>query len=319
MQIVLLFAVVLVITFAVVMIVTRPSEAEKRVQERIASIETGGGHHFDEPADIIKRVQYSEIAWLDFLFQRLAITRNINTLLTQADSSWTVGRLVAATLLLFFGVAWMSGFWIKAIIIRLVCAVLVAAIPYVMIKFQREGRFRKFDNLLPEAIDLITRALRAGHSISSAVEMVGQEVPEPLGPEFRKVFEQQNFGLPFRESMEELARRVPVADLQFLVTAILVQKETGGNLVEVLEKTSNVIRERLRLKGELRIYTAQGRLTGWILGMLPFIMFLLLSLVNSSYTKVLIEDPMGQQLVVAGLILMGIGFYTIRKIVDIKV
>jgi tight adherence protein B len=320
MQIILLFGLVLVISFIAVMMITRPSEEERRVQQRIADIEIGGSPRgVDEPADIMKRVHYSEIAWLDFLFKRFQLTRYLNSVISEANSTWTVGRLVAATLLIFVAVAWISGFWVNSLLIRIIFAALAAGIPYVVIRFQRDSRFRKFDHLLPEAIDLITRALRAGHSVGSAIEMVGSEVPEPIGPEFRKVFEQQNFGLPFRESMEDLARRVPIADLQFLVTAILVQKETGGNLVEVLEKTSNVIRERLRLKGELRIYTAQGRLTGWILGMLPFIMFLLLSLVNSQYTKVLIEDPFGQQLVVAGLILMGIGFYTIRKIVDIRV
>jgi tight adherence protein B len=319
MQIILLFGLVLIISFFLVMMLTRPTDVERRVQQRIANIETGGAPLADEPTDLMKRVSYSDIEWLDYLFRRLAITRNLNTLLTQDNSSWSVGRLVAATLVILFVVGWVSGLWLTSIPIRLALAVALALLPYLWMRFQRDMRFRKFDNLLPDAIDLITRALRAGHSVSSAIEMVGQEVPEPVGPEFRKVFEQQNFGLPFRDSLEDLARRIPIADLQFLVTAILVQKETGGNLVEVLDKTSAVIRERLRLKGELRIYTAQGRLTGWILGLLPFIMFVLLSLVNSNYTKILIEDPVGQQLVIAGMILMGIGFYTIRKIVDIKV
>jgi tight adherence protein B len=319
MQIILLFGLVLIISFFLVMMLTRPSDAERRVQQRIANIETGGAPLADEPTDLMKRVSYSDIEWLDYLFRRLAITRNLNTLLTQANSSWSVGRLVAGTLVILFVVGWVSGLWLTSIPIRLALAVALAFLPYLWMRFQRDMRFRKFDNLLPDAIDLITRALRAGHSVSSAIEMVGQEVPEPIGPEFRKVFEQQNFGLPFRDSLEDLAKRIPISDLQFLVTAILVQKETGGNLVEVLDKTSAVIRERLRLKGELRIYTAQGRLTGWILGLLPFIMFVLLSLVNSNYTRILIEDPVGQQLVIAGMILMGIGFYTIRKIVDIKV
>ena len=149
--------------------------------------------------------------------------------------------------------------------------------------------------------------------------MVGQEVAAPVGVEFKKCFEQQNFGLPFREAIEDLARRIPIADLQFLVTAILVQKESGGNLAEVLDKAGVVIRERIRIKGELAIYTAQGKLTGWILGMLPFIMFVLLSMVNSQYTAVLIHDPLGQKLVIVGLVLMTAGFLMIRKIVNIKV
>jgi tight adherence protein B len=180
-------------------------------------------------------------------------------------------------------------------------------------------RFDRFNELLPEAIDLLTRALKAGHSINAAIEMCSREVPDPVGTEFRRTFEEQNFGLPMREAMTNLANRIPIPDLQFLVTAILVQKETGGNLVEILEKTANVLRERLRLKGQLAIYTAQGKLTGWILGGLPFFLFVGLSIVNPDYGKILINDEFGRTLIYTGLIMMAIGAYVIRKIVDVKV
>jgi tight adherence protein B len=149
--------------------------------------------------------------------------------------------------------------------------------------------------------------------------MVSKEIADPVGTEFRRVFEEQNFGLPIREALLNLANRVPVPDLQFLVTAMLVQKETGGNLAEVLDKTGSVIRERSRLLGQLRIYTAQGRMTGWILGLLPFIVFLLMNFVNPSYARTLINDPMGRKAIWLGLGLMIIGVWMIRKIVDIKV
>jgi tight adherence protein B len=180
-------------------------------------------------------------------------------------------------------------------------------------------RFDRFNQLLPEAIDLLTRALKAGHSINAAIEMVSREIPDPVGTEFRRTFEEQNFGLPMREAMINLAARVPIPDVQFLVTAILVQKETGGNLVEILEKTASVLRERLRLKGQLAIYTAQGRLTGWILAGLPFFIFLGVNILNPRYGKILIEDPLGRNLIYAGLTLMAIGGYVIRKIIDVKV
>jgi tight adherence protein B len=162
-------------------------------------------------------------------------------------------------------------------------------------------------------------ALRAGHSINAAIEMVSREVPDPVGTEFRRTFEEQNFGLPMREAMTNLATRVPLTDVQFVVTAILVQKETGGNLVEILEKTSTVLRERLRLKGQLSIYTAQGRLTGWILAGFPFFLFVGLNIVNPNYGRILLDDPFGRTLIYAGLALMLIGGYIIRKIVNVKV
>jgi tight adherence protein B len=163
------------------------------------------------------------------------------------------------------------------------------------------------------------RALRAGHAVTAAIEMVGREIPDPVGAEFRRVFEEQNFGLPLREALLNLAKRIPVPDLQFLVTAMLVQKETGGNLAEVLDKAGVVIRERSRLLGQLKIYTAQGRMTGWILGLLPFILFVLMSLINPDYAHTLLNDPVGIKAVWGGLAWMAIGVMMIRKIVDIKV
>jgi tight adherence protein B len=133
------------------------------------------------------------------------------------------------------------------------------------------------------------------------------------------LFEEQNFGLPMREAMLNLAKRVPIADVQFLVTAILVQKETGGNLVEILDKTASVLRDRMRLQGQLRIYTAQGKLTGWILSILPFVIFGIISIINPRYAHILLDDPLGQKLIIAGLVLMAIGAWVIRKVIDIKV
>jgi len=314
-----LFIVVLVASFAAVMLLTRPTVGEKRVEQRLTDITAGSAEGTEDSVDLLQRITYSDVPLLDDVFRHLAFTRRLKAAITQADSSWTVGRLVATTVLIFAVTAWLASIFVPSLILGLILASGLAALPYVSVLIQRQMRFRKFEATLPDAIDLMSRALRAGHSVSAAIEMVSQEVSDPTGAEFRKTFEQQNFGLPFREALEDLARRIPLADLQFLVTAILVQKETGGNLAEILDKTANVIRERARLKGQLRIYTAQGRLTSWILGSLPFIMFLLLTLVNPSYTRILIEDPLGQRLVMVGLVLMGIGFYVIRKIVNIKV
>ena len=149
--------------------------------------------------------------------------------------------------------------------------------------------------------------------------MVAQESAEPVASEFRILFEEQNLGLPLRDAMLNLAKRVPLDDVSFLVTAVLVQKETGGNLAEILDKTAFIMRERMRLKGQLRIYTAQGRLSGWVLGLLPFVMFVIMTLLNPKYEQKLWTDPLGLHFVYGGLIMMAIGIFVIRKIVDIKV
>jgi len=204
-------------------------------------------------------------------------------------------------------------------LIALVPALVFGASPWLILRYQRARRLREFNRHLPDSIDLMSRALRAGHSLSAAIEIVGEESPEPVRSEFREVYQQEAFGLPAREALVQLAHRIPLPELNFVVTAILLQKETGGNLVEVLDRTTAVIRERLRIQGEIKIYTAQGRLTGWILSLLPVAMFFLLSLANRGYTRVLVEDPLGRKLIYVGLSLMVLGGLAIRRIVDVKI
>ncbi|MDT8069173.1 MAG: type II secretion system F family protein [Terriglobia bacterium] len=300
----------------------RPTKTEKTLETRLESIERGNDDAAiepDAPPDIVKRANLSDIPLLEVLLQRFAPAKRLQEYLSQADLDWSVGRVVAGTLFLLVVVPFFVGLFLPNVVIELVAGIIAASGLYLFIYVKRSMRFDRFNQLLPEAIDLLTRALKAGHSINAAIEMVSREIPDPVGTEFRRTFEEQNFGLPMREAMTNLAARVPIADVQFLVTAILVQKETGGNLVEILEKTASVLRERLRLKGQLAIYTAQGRLTGWILAGLPFFLFIGINVVNPNYGKILIEDPLGRNLIYAGLILMAIGGYVIRKIIDVKV
>jgi tight adherence protein B len=222
-------------------------------------------------------------------------------------------------LVLLLAATWLASFRAPTFVLSLAAGVAAGALPYIYLLFKRWKRLRRFEELLPDSIDLMARALRAGHTITSAIEMVSAEGSEPIASEFRRVFEEQNFGLPLREAMLNLANRVPLPDVQFLVTAILVQKETGGNLAEVLDKAAAVIRERFRLRGQLRVYTAQGRLTGWILAALPFIMFVLINIFNPDYEKVLLTDPVGQKLIYIGVGLLILGGWVIRKVIDIKV
>jgi tight adherence protein B len=210
-------------------------------------------------------------------------------------------------------------FWIVDLIPALIAGILAAALPVLVLRAKRARRLRKFDQKLPDALDLIARALRAGHSIAAAIEIVSEEGVEPLRSEFGEVYKQQNFGIPQRDALLQLGRRVPSADLQIVITAMLVQKETGGNLVEILDRTTAVLRDRMRIQGELRIHTAQGRLTGWILCLLPVVMFCLISFANPSYTDVLIHDPVGRKLTYTGIGMMVMGGLLIRKIVKIKV
>ena len=319
-MLILLFLALLVATFSIVLYVTRPTKEEADLGDRLAGFSRGGsGAATAVNSDILKREAYSDLPLINAVLQRIKIAADLNTLIQQANSDWTVGRVIFGALVIAVVVGSLVGLWFHSMIFGLLCGLVAANGPYVYLRIKRAQRMRKFEAILPEGIDLLARALRAGHSLTAAIEMVAREVSDPVGAEFRRVFEEQNFGLPMREALLNLANRIPVKDLRFLVTAMLVQKETGGNLAEVLDKTGAVIRERARLLGQLRIYTAQGRLTGWILGLLPFIIFLLMNIVHPGYSHMLISDPTGRKAVWIGLGLMSIGVYLIRKIVDIKV
>jgi len=319
-MLVLIFILLLIVTFGVVMLVLRPTAKEKNLQGRLESIERGGEDVVvEDTPDIVKRGNLSDIPLLEVLLRRMAPAKRLQAILSQADLDWSVGRVVSGTIFILVVVTVATGFVVPNLVIQLIAGIVAASGIYIFIFAKRSMRFNRFNELLPEAIDLLSRALRAGHSINAAIEMVSREVPDPVGEEFRRTFEEQNFGLPMREAMTNFAERVPIADLQFLITAILVQKETGGNLVEILEKTASVLRERLRLKGQLKIYTAQGRLTGWILAGMPFFVFLGMNILNPKYGRVLLDDPLGRNLIYTGLILMAIGGYVIRRIIDVKV
>jgi len=320
MPLTLIFIFLLALAFATVLFFTRPTKEEQNLNARLAVIgrEAESGPTVDDD-DLLRVDTLSEVPWADAVLSRLQFSSKLKSEIAQADLKWTVGRVVSGSLLIVVATAWFGQFFINNLIIVTIFALLLGSLPYVYIRYKRGARLRKFGALLPDAIDLMSRALRAGHSITSAVEMIAQEVSPPLGPEFRRLFEEQNFGLPLREAMLNLASRVPLADLQFLVTAILVQKETGGNLVEVLDKTAAVLRDRMRLQGQLRIYTAQGKMTGWILCILPFVVFGVISLLNRQYARILIDNPLGQKLVIVGMIFMACGVLVIRKIIDIKV
>lgn len=270
-------------------------------------------------SSLIKQTHLSKIPRLDALLQRWRLTYKIHLLIEQAESTWTVASVLACSLALGLAGYGIGLYQLPSALLAFLPALVLAASPFLVLRYQRARRLREFNRHLPEAIDLMSRALRAGHSLTAAIEIVGDESPEPVRSEFRAVYQQQNFGLPAREALVQLAHRIPLPELNFVVTAVLLQRETGGNLVEVLDRTTAVIRERLRIQGEVRIHTAQGRLTGWILSLLPIAMFFLINLANRGYTRVLVEDPTGRELVYAGLVLMVLGGLVIRRIVNVKI
>ena len=318
MTLISIFFIILITAFAVLAFFTEPSKADKLIHSRLASLDRKPfASGVDEP-DIVKEVTFSTIPAFDKFLRNNRAALGLQLLIEQCDLDWTVGRVVFSTLVLICLGAVLGNWWIAPGLLGWAPGLALGAIPYFFLVQKRKRRLRRFSELLPEAIDLMSRGLRAGQALSASVETISEESDEPLRSEFRRAADEQSYGLPFREAMANLGRRIPIPDLQFVVTAILVQKETGGNLAQILDKTSHVIRERVRVGGQMRVRTAQGRLTGWVLCALPFAMFIGMNLLHPGYGKDLFTDPLGQKMITYAGIMMLIGVLLIRKIVNVK-
>ena len=314
---VLLFILLLLFSFGIVFYLLRPTKTESAVQQQLQEI--AGSRAEATGANILKEEGYSSNPEFSQIIKQIPGAVGTLELIRQSGNNWAVSTVMGISLVSTVLVAWISSYFLPTVLLPMLSGIVAGAIPYIYLVILREVRFRKCDQILPEAIDLMARGLRAGHALTAVLEMVGNEIAEPLATEFRRLHEEHQLGLPLRDATLNMVRRIPRDDVRFLATAILLQKETGGNLALILDKTAALARERARLRGQLRIYTAQGRITGWIISIMPFAMFGLLSMLNWNTEKLLFTDDLGRTAVYFGLISMGIGILVIRKIIDVKI
>jgi len=313
----LMFILLLVICFGVAFYLLRPTKTETAVQKRLEDIQSTRAE--ETGRTILKEEGFSSNVELSNFIREIPGSFHTLNLIRQSGQPWTVSSVMGIAVAAAVLTAWISSYFLPSVVLAIIAGVVAGSIPYIVLLILRELRFRKCDQLLPEAIDLMARGLRAGHALTAVLEMVGAETEEPLSTEFKKLSEEHQLGLTMREAVMNMVDRLPRDDMRFLATAILLQKETGGNLAVILDKTAAVARERARLRGQLKIYTAQGRVTGWVLCLMPFIMFGLLSVINWQFEKLLFTEPFGRSMVYFGLVLMVIGVFVIRKIIDVKI
>jgi tight adherence protein B len=244
---------------------------------------------------------------------------DLQLMIQQAGSSMTVGSF----LMTMIGVSVGSGLAALVVsqkfLIAIPVAILAAFIPYLVMRRRRTRRLYAFESELPEAIDLLGRAIRAGHPLSSGMKMVADETGEPISGEFRRTFEENRFGVPFDDAIQEMSDRVDIVDVRILVTAILIQREVGGNLAEVLDNLASVIRARFTIRRQLRVYTAQGRMSGYVLAALPIVVGTIIYLLNPEYGRLMFVHPLGRVLLGVAVIMQIIGFLWIRKIINIDI
>ena len=242
----------------------------------------------------------------------------LERMIAQAGLTITVGALLMASVLLgcvgYVAVKLLTHFSALA----LIAVPVLASLPLMFVRWKRTQRFRTFEEQFPEAIELMARALRAGHAFPTGILMVADEMPDPMGAEFRLLYDRQNFGMSLNEALKGMAERVPILDARFFTTAVLTQRETGGNLSEILDNLAAVIRDRFKVKRQVRAVTAHGRITGWILSAMPPVLALILSVVAPGFMAPMFTDSLGTTMIAVGLTLQVIGTLIIRKLVNIR-
>jgi tight adherence protein B len=313
------FVVVSLAVFTIGSLLDQRSARARLLRDRLASVQKAAERQPSEELALIRDEMLSEIPALDSLLRRSARISNLQTFLSQADLKTRAGNILMLCVLsgvaLALVVLILSPFpqfaWLGMIV--------GALMPYSYASFRRTRRFQKFEELFPEAIDTLARAVRAGHAFTTALELISNEISEPISSEFRKLFEEQKFGLPVRDALLNLTERMPLVDVKFFVTAVMLQRETGGNLAEILDNLSYLIRERFKIMRQVRVYTAQGRLTMMLLMGLPPIIVVTMLLMNPAFIRPLFADPIGHTLIVAGLTLQTVGYFIIRRIIRIQV
>jgi tight adherence protein B len=301
------------------------SAQARLLRERLAAVQEAAARAPSEELALLRDEMLSKIPALDSLLRRSSRISNLQPFLEQANLKIRAGNILmlcVVSSLALAGVGFLAAGSLppnQALLFAAVGLVLGGFLPYSYASYRRTKRFQKFEELFPEAIDTLARAVRAGHAFTTALELIANELSEPVASEFRKLFEEQKFGLPVRDALMNLAERVPLVDVKFFVTAVMLQRETGGNLAEILDNLSYVIRERFKIMRQVRVYTAQGRLTMMLLMGLPPVIVVTMLLTSPAFIHPLFADPIGHALVVAGIVLQTLGYFVIRKIIQIQV
>jgi tight adherence protein B len=310
----------LFLIYALFVISSRKSDAKRALlNERLSEAIRSSAHSSDVEVQLAREELLSEIPWLNRSLLKLEITARLKRMIDQADLHVTVMRLV-----LFSGTAAALGFLAASMItvslpLKGLFGFIAGALPFLYVISKRKKRLKRFLQLLPDALDLMSRGLSAGHAFTEALQMVAQEMPEPIATEFRKTYDEQNLGLSLKLALENLVQRVPLLDLRMCVTAIMIQRETGGNLSELLEKVAYTIRERFRIMEDLKTLTLSSRWSAWLLCALPIFLAIYMSVMNPSYMEVMWRDPRGHNLLFIAAIMQILGMLMVQKIMKIKI
>jgi len=312
------FLVVTAAVFSAMSLLDQRQSRARVLRDRLSTVQEPAAERVPDLA-LLRDEVLSRIPAFDTLLRRSERVSLLQKMLAQGNVDVRAGNflmlcvvssLVLAAIAFFAGGNLMFG-WVGAL--------LGFFVPYAYASHKRTKRFQAFEEKFPEAIDTLARAVRAGHAFTTAIEMIANEVAEPVAGEFRQLFEEQKYGLPVRDALLNLADRIPLVDVKFFVTAVMLQRETGGNLAEILDNLSYVIRERFKILRQVRVHTAQGRMTMVLLMALPPTIVVVMLILNPGFIRPLFDDPLGHALIVGGITLQTLGYFFIRKLIRIQV
>ena len=290
----------------------------RKMMTRLAAIQEVEARN-DEVPDVLRRELLSDLPIFNRVLQAAPGIPKLRLFLEQGATRMQVGifvLIVAALPIFTFVLFLISG---RPLYQGVIAGLLASAVPFVITAVKRQKRFDKFEEQFPEAMDLLGRAVRAGHAFTTGFELISKELPDPVGEEFRVAFQQQNLGLPLRDALQNMAIRMPLPDVRIFVSALQIQREAGGNLGEILDMMSYVVRERFKLRRQVRIFTAEGRMSSYMLTAIPTVALIGMQILQPDYIKPLFTDVRGQMALTVGVVLQVIGYLIIRKIIKIKI
>jgi tight adherence protein B len=292
-------------------------DLEQRLRELSSSPsapETGASE-----ATVLKRAAEGPMPALDRLVAATGAGSGLTRLIEQSGVQTTGSAIVLFSIGAAVGLGLLTALFVPQPFAGVAAGALGAMSPFLWLKHKRTTRLKRFEEQFPEALDVLARATRAGHAFQTALGMAADEMPAPVGPELKKTFDQQNYGMPLRDALNELAQRVSILDVRFFATAVLIQRDTGGNLSEILDNLSHVVRERFKIQRQVRVHTAHGRFTGYVLLTLPAFLAVALSFINPEHMQALFRERMGQQMLMGAMVMQVVGYFWIRKVIKIEV
>jgi len=316
-----IFIAALALTQALLMLIrSRFNPEVVRLKREIGAL-AASGYNGSAGVDIVRKKTLSEIPWLNAVLMNLGTPTigGLERLRQQADARQPLGFFILLSVVAAVGVFWLVLLVSRGSLSAFVAAAPAAFMPWLYLSYRKKRRLRDFDRQLPDALDMISRALKAGHALTGGFQMVAMEFAEPARTEFRKALDEINFGVSYEEALRNMAGRFDSADLKFFVLSVIIQRQSGGNLAEILEKISNLIRERFKLFGKVKALTGEARISALILTILPFAIAAVIFFLNRAYIEVLIREPAGQIMLAAAAVMMILGIFVMRRMVNVEV